>query len=187
MERIQMAPRPDWCSQSESYGFHFHTLEGEPYWDETACYRFTLAEIADGIEAPIEQLHAMCLDLVGEVISSERLMDQLAIPGKAWDLIAESWKFSEPSLYGLMDFSFDGVGPAKFYEYNADTPTSLYETGVFQWLWLERQIERGQLPAGADQFNRLQEALIERLADRKSTRLNSSHVRIAYAVCWLEE
>ncbi|AMQ89355.1 glutathionylspermidine synthase family protein [Marinobacter sp. LQ44] len=164
MERIQMAPRPDWCSQAESYGFHFHTLEGEPYWDETACYRFTLAEIEDGIEAPTEQLHAMCLDLVGEVVSSERLMDQLAIPGKAWDLIAESWKFSEPSLYGRMDFSFDGVGPAKFYEYNADTPTSLYETGFFQWLWLEQQIERGQLPAGADQFNRLQEALIERLA-----------------------
>ncbi len=29
MKRIQIAPRPDWCSQAESFGFHFHTLEGE--------------------------------------------------------------------------------------------------------------------------------------------------------------
>ncbi|WP_420194752.1 hypothetical protein [Marinobacter sp. GH_1] len=28
MKRIQMAPRPDWCSQAESYGFHFR-LPGE--------------------------------------------------------------------------------------------------------------------------------------------------------------
>lgn len=163
MKRTQMTPRPDWCSQAEAFGFQFHTLEGEPYWDETACYQFSLREIEDDIEAPTEALHAMCLDLVGEVVCNEQLMRQLAIPEKSWELIADSWKFSEPSLYGRMDFSYDGQGPAKFYEYNADTPTSLYETGFFQWLWLEQQIERGQLPPGADQFNRLQEALIERL------------------------
>ncbi|SFL87841.1 glutathionylspermidine synthase family protein [Marinobacter zhejiangensis] len=163
MQRLQVQPRPDWCSQAEAFGFRFHTLNGEPYWDESACYQFTLREIEEDIGAPTELLHAMCLELVGEVVTSERLMTRLAIPQKAWDLIAESWKFSEPSLYGRMDFSYDGQGPAKFYEYNADTPTSLYETGFFQWLWLEQQIERGQLPSGADQFNRLQEALVERL------------------------
>ena len=42
-----------------------------------------------------------------------------------------------------MDFAFDGTGPAKLYEYNADTPTSLYETAVFQWVWLEQAVERG--------------------------------------------
>jgi glutathionylspermidine synthase len=47
-------------------------------------------------------------------------------------------------------------------EYNADTPTSLYETGSFQWLWLEDQIAAGALPAGADQFNALHEALAAR-------------------------
>lgn len=163
MQRLQVRPRPDWCSQAEAFGFRFHTLNGEPYWDESACYQFTLREIEEDIEAPTEHLHAMCLELVDEVVTSERLMARLAIPPMARDLIAESWKFSEPSLYGRMDFSYDGQGPAKFYEYNADTPTSLYETGFFQWLWLEQQIEQEQLPPGADQFNRLQEALVERL------------------------
>ena len=32
---------------------------------------------------------------------------------------------------------YDGQGPAKLLEYNADTPTSVFETGVFQWVWLE--------------------------------------------------
>lgn len=163
MQRIQLTPRPDWCSQAESYGFHFHTLEGEPYWDETVAYQFSLREIEEDIEAPTEALHAMCKELVAEVVTSERLMTKLAIPEQAWDTIAESWKYAEPSLYGRMDFCYDGQGPAKFYEYNADTPTSLYETGFFQWLWLEQQVARGQLPQGADQYNRLQEALIERL------------------------
>ncbi len=163
MQRIQLTPRPDWVSQAESYGFHFHTLEGEPYWDETAAYQFSLREIEEDIEAPTENLHAMCMELVAEVVASERLMKQLAIPERAWDLVAESWKFSEPSLYGRMDFCYDGQGPAKFYEYNADTPTSLYETGFFQWLWLGQQVALGQLPQEADQYNRLQEALIERL------------------------
>ena len=33
--------------------------------------------------------------------------------------------------------SCHGDGPAKLLEYNADTPTSLYESAVFQWVWLE--------------------------------------------------
>lgn len=164
MQRIQISPRPDWRSQADALGFKFHTLDDEIYWDESACYQFSLREIEEDIEGPTEELHALCLDLVGEVVKSERLLAQLAIPQQAWDQIAHSWQSSEPSLYGRMDFSYDGLGPAKFYEYNADTPTSLYETGFFQWLWLEQQIERGQLPDHADQFNRLQEALIERFA-----------------------
>lgn len=52
MQRIQLTPRPDWVSQAESYGFHFHTLEGEPYWDETAAYQFSLREIEEDIERP---------------------------------------------------------------------------------------------------------------------------------------
>ena len=33
-------------------------------------------------------------------------------------------------------------GPAKLLEYNADTPTSIFEAAVFQWTWLEQAIER---------------------------------------------
>ena len=62
-----------------------------------------------------------------------------------------------------MDFAYNGQGPAKFFEYNADTPTSLYESAFFQWLWLEEMVSTGQLPSETDQFNIIQEMLIETL------------------------
>jgi glutathionylspermidine synthase len=62
-------------------------------------------------------------------------------------------------LYGRLDLVYDGTGPAKLLELNYDTPTSLFETGFFQWVWLEDQIMRGKVPQGADQFNSLQDQL----------------------------
>jgi glutathionylspermidine synthase len=50
-------------------------------------------------------------------------------------------------------------------EYNADTPTALYEAAVFQWAWLEDQLATGALPQGADQFNSLHDKLIARFAE----------------------
>jgi glutathionylspermidine synthase len=46
-------------------------------------------------------------------------------------------------------------------EYNADTPTAVFETGVFQWHWLQDAIACKVLPADADQYNSLHERLIE--------------------------
>src|SRR5690606_28214319 len=46
-----------------------------------------------------------------------------------------------------------------------DTPTSLFETGFFQWVWLEDQIAAGALPAHADQFNSLQDKLEQAFAE----------------------
>jgi glutathionylspermidine synthase len=107
----------------------------------------------------------MCLDLVDEAVQSERLMTQLEIPEAMRDYVAESWKRNEPSLYGRFDFAYDGTGPAKLYEYNADTPTSIYETAVVQWLWLEDRIAAGVFPEDTDQFNSLHEKLVDRFRD----------------------
>jgi glutathionylspermidine synthase len=68
-----------------------------------------------------------------------------------------------------MDLAYDGHGPAKLYEFNYDTPTSLYESAYFQWLWLEQSIASGVLPRGADQYNRIQELLCETFAHLAST------------------
>ncbi|WP_164139676.1 glutathionylspermidine synthase family protein, partial [Stenotrophomonas maltophilia] len=57
-----------------------------------------------------------------------------------------------------------GKGPPKLLEFNADTPTALYEAAVFQWLWLEDRMAAGALPEGADQFNSLHDKLIARFA-----------------------
>ncbi len=159
MKRIKTPERPGWDARAEALGFTWRHLDGARYWDERAYYQFTLAEIEDGIEEPARELHAMCLDLVADVAGSEALMARLAIPQASRDDVATSWATRQPSLYGRFDFAYDGSGPAKLFEYNADTPTSIYETGTFQWIWLEDMIEAGHLPRHADQFNSLHEKL----------------------------
>ena len=104
----------------------------------------------------------MCRDAVAEIVGSEQMMDRLGIPPTHRDLIADSWRRNEPEIYGRLDLAYDGKGPAKLLEYNADTPTSLYESAAFQWQWLEDQLAAGVLPDGADQFNGIHEALVER-------------------------
>ena len=162
MERRAVAPRPDWRATAERMGFTFHHQDGQKYWEEGAYYAFSLDEVEQGIEAPSAELHGMCRALVDEVVGSEALMHRLAIPDDMRDVVAASWAKHAPSLYGRFDFAFDGSGPAKLLEYNADTPTSIFETALFQWQWLEDRIADGTLPEGADQYNRLHDALVER-------------------------
>jgi glutathionylspermidine synthase len=140
-------------------------MDGRRYWDERAYYAFTLDEVERDIEGPAGELHAMCLDLVAEVVKSEELMARLAIPETARDDVADAWATKQPSLYGRFDLAYDGAGPAKLFEYNADTPTSVYEAASFQWVWLEDMIAAGRLPADADQFNSLYEKLKARFAE----------------------
>jgi glutathionylspermidine synthase len=161
MRRISCEERRDWRARAEEIGFDFHTLDGRRYWDERAYYAFTLEEIEQDLEAPTAELEEMSRELVARIIADERLMRRLAIPVRFWNWIARSWKKSEPSLYGRFDLRYGGNGPAKLLEYNADTPTSVLETGVFQWMWLEQSVERKALPKDADQFNSLHERLIQ--------------------------
>ena len=58
MERLRFDPRPDWDAKAEALGFTWRHDDGKPYWDETAAYAFSLAEIEDGIEAPTAELSA---------------------------------------------------------------------------------------------------------------------------------
>ncbi|WP_145478787.1 glutathionylspermidine synthase family protein [Stenotrophomonas rhizophila] len=165
MKRVRIDERSQWRARAAESGFRFHTIDGLPYWDETAYYAFTLRQIENDIEDPSAQLHAMAMDLVDEVVRSEQLMDQLAIPPAFRDWIADSWRRREPHLYGRLDFAYDGTGPAKLYEFNYDTPTSLFEAAFFQWQWLEDQRNQNRLPPQADQFNAIHEALVDRFAE----------------------
>lgn len=165
MRRIAIAERANWRERAKEFGFVFHTMDGKPYWDETAYYAFSLAEIEDGIEAPTAELDDMCRVAADRIIRDERYLRQLAIPEAAWGLVADSFRRGDPSLYGRMDFSFDGRGPAKLLEYNADTPTAVYEAAVFQWYWLEDLKAEGRLPAEADQFNSIHERLVGRFGE----------------------
>jgi glutathionylspermidine synthase len=161
MQRLACPERDDWRLTAEATGFVFHSIGGERYWDERAFYAFTLDEIERLIELPTAEIDAMCIELVAEAIDDEEYLRRLKIPEAFWPLISESWHRDEASLYGRIDLSFDGSGPAKLLEYNADTPTSIFEAAVFQWSWLEQAIERRLIPVHADQYNSIHERLIE--------------------------
>lgn len=165
MRRIALAARPDMAERLRAIDFAFPEVGGEPYWIEEAHYAFTLEEIERDIEDPTTALAGLCESLVDRVIADERLLTRLAIPEHAWDGIAESRRRDDPSLYGRFDFVYDGHGPAKLLEFNADTPTALYEAAVVQWSWLSDQLERGELRDGTDQFNSLHERLIARIGE----------------------
>ncbi|ELP04840.1 hypothetical protein SEEE5646_12282 [Salmonella enterica subsp. enterica serovar Enteritidis str. 50-5646] len=162
MERVSITERPDWRDKATEYGFNFHTMYGEPYWCEDAYYKLTLAQV-EKLEDVTAELHQMCLKVVERVIASDELMTKFRIPKHTWGFVRQSWQTQQPSLYSRLDLAWDGIGEPKLLENNADTPTSLYEAAFFQWIWLEDQINAGNLPEGSDQFNSLQEKLIERL------------------------
>ncbi|SNR83072.1 glutathionylspermidine synthase family protein [Puniceibacterium sediminis] len=164
MQKIVLPERPHWRAHAEEVGFTFADMHGAPYWDETSAYAFSLDQIENDIEDPATELHAMCREAVAQIIGSEELMQRLAIPEAHRDLVAESWRRGDPEIYGRFDLAYDGTGPAKLLEYNADTPTSLYESAAFQWQWLEDQLAAGVLPEGGDQFNGIHEALVARFA-----------------------
>jgi glutathionylspermidine synthase len=81
------------------------------------------------------------------------LYHQFAIPENFIPYIERTWMEDHPAIYGRFDLCYkDGV--LKLLEFNADTPTSLYEAGIVQWFWLqERDKDR-------DQFNSIHEKLI---------------------------
>jgi glutathionylspermidine synthase len=161
MQRRVLPERPDWRGRAAETGFVFHSPDGTAYWDESAAYAFTLRQIEDDLEEPGADLVALCYDAVERIIADERLLARCGIPTAFHDLVTASWRDGQRDLYGRFDLRYDGKGPAKLYEYNADTPTSLFEAAVFQWLWLEDQIAANVLPKGSDQFNAMQERLIE--------------------------
>jgi glutathionylspermidine synthase len=153
MLRHTLQPRENWQQAVESQGMHYHTLDGVPYWDESAYYQFTASEI-DTIERATYELDSMCLEAVQHVIDRNRF-DELLIPPEYRDYIRQSWDTDSHTLYGRFDLAYDGNFDPKLLEYNADTPTALLEAAVVQWHWLQDRFPQ------ASQFNSIHERLLE--------------------------
>lgn len=154
MRRETIEPRRDWRQRVEEIGFTFHSIGGV-YWNEAACYRFDEAQI-DLLESVTAELHAMALQAVEHMVKSGDYYQRFAIPEWCIPRIEASWQRREPGLYGRFDLSYDGSHPPKLLEYNADTPTAVYEAAVVQWFWLKACYPE------RDQFNSIHEKLIER-------------------------
>lgn len=160
MERRTLTPRPGWQQTVEAQGLIYpltrHPDDSfHPYWDESACYVLTLPEV-EALEETVEELHRMCLAAADHIVTADRFADLGITDPRVARAVAESWhrRAELPSLYGRFDLRYDGTGPAKLLEYNADTPTSLVEAASPQWFWMEECFP------GADQWNSLHERLV---------------------------
>ena len=154
MERITITPRQKWQELVEKQGFLYHTLDDVPYWNESACYKFSEKEILM-LESTTEQLHTMCIEAAQHVVDNN-LFSLFGIPEAIVPLVRHAWNNSDKdfwSLYGRFDLAYDGINPPKLLEFNADTPTSLFEASIVQWFWLK------DFRPSADQFNSIDEKL----------------------------
>ncbi|MDP4267415.1 MAG: glutathionylspermidine synthase family protein [Bacteroidota bacterium] len=152
MKRYKINPRADWQKKVEEISFGFHSQDNTTYWDESVCYSFGMEEILL-IEKATAELWEMCLKAVDYVIDSN-LFSKFKIPEFMIPHIKSTWDNDAPAIYGRFDFAYDGTNPPKLLEFNADTPTSLYEAGVVQWYWLQ------DIDPSKDQFNSIHEKLI---------------------------
>ena len=157
MQRLASRPRSDFVKKIESVGltYHLHQQTGgtKPYWNESACYEFTMAEILR-LEKATKELHDLLIDVAEQVIE-RGWWERLGIPERVVPVIQESWDRDDFSLYGRFDLAMKPGGIPKLLEYNADTPTALVEASVAQWYWKE------EVKTGRDQFNSIHERLID--------------------------
>ena len=150
MKRNTILPRNQWQSEVEKLGFGFHTTD-IPYWDESAYYSFEMSEVLF-IEKATAELWDLCLGAVQHVIDNNRY-PAFGIPDWIVPQIEKSWTEDHPAIYGRFDLCYKN-GELKLLEFNADTPTSLYEAGIVQWFWLQ------DFDKQKDQFNSIHEKLI---------------------------
>lgn len=152
MKRIDLTPRPDWRRRLADLGVDLETESISPYWREDAAYVFSAAEI-EQLHAAASELQRLVIAATGHVIEND-LFAELGILPPLAALAKASWDRDEQSIYGRMDLRFDGTNPPKLLEYNADTPTALFEAAVVQWHWLTECFP------GRDQYNSIHEGLI---------------------------
>ncbi|CAM3382981.1 glutathionylspermidine synthase family protein [Campylobacter upsaliensis] len=140
----------------ESIGFFWHTDEdGSDYLDnKLICVS---KNEANAYYEAANKLYDMFVAAAQNVIDNDRF-DELGIPFNLIDAIKMSWENEVHwHLYGRFDFAggLDGK-PIKLIEFNADTPTSLFESAILQWAMLKQNNLDEHL-----QFNSIYESLMD--------------------------
>ena len=140
----------------ESLGFVWHTDS-----DETSYISNELIVISeDEAEAYYEatnELYDMYVE-AAEYVIENNLFHEIGIPFNLIDAIKESWENDVHwHLYGRFDLA-GGIDnkPIKLLEFNADTPTALFETAIIQWAMLKQNGMEEE-----SQFNTLYESLVD--------------------------
>lgn len=132
------------------------SVDNKPYFSEDAYYEFTGNQVERLYEAT-KELHSMSLDYVSDTIKKGDYSG-LGLNDSMISVIESTYKESKDFyLYGRFDLALNPRNNSiKMLEYNADTPTSLYESSIVQWDWKEHYFPK------ADQYNSIHEELIER-------------------------
>jgi len=144
------------ASYLESLGFVWHTDSDETPYISDRLVVLNEAEAEAYYEAGNE-LYDMFV-AAAEYVIEKNLFHEIGIPFNLVEIIKESWENDVHwHLYGRFDLAggVDGK-PIKLLEFNADTPTALFETAIIQWAMLKQN----QMDETA-QFNGLYEALLD--------------------------
>ncbi|EGR6366429.1 glutathionylspermidine synthase family protein [Campylobacter upsaliensis] len=140
----------------ESIGFSWHTDEdGSDYLDNQ--FICVSKNEANAYYEAANELYDMFIAAAQNVIDNDRF-DELGIPFNLIDAIKMSWENEVHwHLYGRFDFAggLDGK-PIKLIEFNANTPTSLFESAILQWAMLKQNNLDEHL-----QFNSIYESLMD--------------------------
>jgi len=140
----------------ESIGFVWHTDEDNSSYVADEIVEITPQE-ADAFYEATNELYDMFCE-AGEHVIENDLFHEINIPFNLVEVIKESWENDVHwHLYSRFDLAGGVNGlPIKLIEFNADTPTSLFETAVIQWALLKKNgLDE------ASQFNNLYEALVD--------------------------
>jgi glutathionylspermidine synthase len=169
MKLLPIKPIPE--SVFQKIGFYWYqTPETPPYIaDELIVIS---PEEGDAYYRAAAELYDLFIEAAQHVID-HRLYDQLDIPPSLIEMIEKTWDDDAHfHLIGRFDLAggLDGQ-PIKLIEFNADTPSLIFEVALIQWLLLrhnELDEER--------QFNRLYETLKESFLKTKSRHRNFGKV-----------
>ena len=140
----------------ESLGFVWHTDSDDSSYiaDELVILSEKEAEAYYDATNTLYDMYVQAAEYVLE----NNLFHEIGIPFNLVDIIKESWENDVHwHLYGRFDLAGGLNGkPIKLLEFNADTPTALFETAIIQWAILKKNNMEE-----AGQFNGLYEALID--------------------------
>lgn len=142
--------------QLEELGFTWHTDSDSSRYISDALVKITQEE-AEAYYETVNELYDMYAE-AAEYVIENNLFFELGIPFNLIDAIKKSWENDVHwHVYGRFDLAggLDGK-PIKLLEFNADTPTSLFETALLQWALLkENSLDE------ESQFNNVYDAIKE--------------------------
>lgn len=121
----------------DTIGFYWHTDPDATPYVASEIVDVTPDE-ADAYYEAANELYEMFIE-AGEYVIENELFHELGIPFNLIDAIKMSWENDVHwHLYGRFDLAggIDGQ-PIKLIEFNADTPTALFETSILQWAMLK--------------------------------------------------